>query len=402
MGRSESFGPGFRALYGGALVSNVGDGIRLAALPLLASSLTTSPFLIAAVTAAQYLAWLTFGPFGGALVDRGERRRTILTTQLWRGLLMAGLGLLVWSGHAQIWHVCVVAFAITVGEILVDPSTVALVPTLVDDANLDRANGRISSVEIVTNDFAGAPVGSALFAFAPWLPFLIDACSYLGSLLPFRGLPRQPRSSQRSGHGSPRLRTDAADGFRWLRRHRVLAPFTASQVIYYFGFAAGFSLLVVLVTDELEGSAVAFGVLLAIGAAGAFLGSLWGARVSASVGTRATLSGCVALQGATVAAVAIAPSVPVVAALWFLNGIPAGLQRPAARSMQQRLTPNHLLGRVNVTVRIFTRGVIVFGALAAGALATATNARWSFAAGGAIQLAAAVAMWTVLARLNER
>ncbi len=402
MGTADSLGPGFRALYRGSLISNIGDGIRLAALPLLASALTTSPLLVASVTAAQYLAWLSFGPFGGAVVDRSERRRIILTTQLWRGLLMAGLGLLVWSDHAQVWHVCIVAFAITVGEILVDPSTVALVPKLVDDVDLDRANGRISTVEIVTNDFAGAPIGSVLFAFAPWLPFLIDACSYFGSLLPFRRLPRERHEARDSGHPVLRLRTEAADGFRWLRRHRVLGPFTISQVIYYFGFAAGYSLLVVLVTYELEGSAVAFGVVLAIGACGAFLGSLFGARVSSILGTRSTLSGCVVLQGATLAAMAIAPSVPVVAALWFLNGIPAGLQRPAARSMQQRLTPNHLLGRVNATSRIFTRGIIVFGALAAGALATASNVRWSFAVGGAIEVVGAAVMWSVLARLSER
>jgi len=314
---------------------------------------------------------------------------------------MAGLGLLVWSGNAQIWHLCVVAFAIQVGEILVDPSTVALVPTLVDDVDLDRANGRISSVEIVANEFAGPPFGSIVFAFAPWLPFLINALSYLGSLLPFRGLPRRPDSDEALDPRSSRLRSDAADGFRWLRQHRVLAPFTVAQVIYYFGFAAGYSLLVVVVTDDLDGSGAAFGLLLAIGAAGGFLGTLLGARVAAAIGTRATLSGCVALQGTTLAAVAIAPSLPVVAALWFLNGIPAGLQRPVARSMQQRLTPNHLLGRINVTTRIFTRGIIVFGALAAGALATATDVGWSFAAGGAIQLIAAAVMWPVLARLRE-
>ncbi len=74
----------------------------------------------------------------GALVDRSDRRRTILATQAWRGVVMGGLALLVWSGHAEIWHVCVVASAITLGEILVDPSTVALVPTLVDNADLDR------------------------------------------------------------------------------------------------------------------------------------------------------------------------------------------------------------------------------------------------------------------------
>lgn len=352
------------------------------------------------MTAAQYLPWLTFGPFGGALVDRWERWRTILTTQAWRGLVMASLAVLVWADHAEIWHVRVVAFLIALGEILVDPSTVALVPTLVDDVDLERANGRIAGVEIITNDFAGAPVGSGLFAFAPCLPFLIDGVSYLGSLLPFGRLPRQPRRGSRAGAPTRTISVDAADGFRWLRRHPALGPFTMAQVVYYFGFAAGHSLLVVLVTDELEASAVAFGSLLASGAAGAFLGALSGARISSAVGARAALAGSVAVQGATLVGVAAAGLLPVVAALWFLNGMPAGVQRPVARGMQQRLTPNHLLGRVNVTARIFTRGTIVIGALGAGALATASGVRWSLAARGIIQLVAAAVMWSVLARLS--
>ena len=396
MGAGTSLGPGFRALWAGALVSNVGDGIRLAALPLLATTLTSSPFLVATVTAAQYLPWLTFGPFGGALVDRWDRRRTILTTQAWRGLVMVALALVVGSGHAEIWHVCVVAFLITLGEILVDPSTFALVPTLVDDADLERANGSIARAEIVTNDFAGGPVGSTLFAFAPWLPFLVDGASYLGSRLPFSRLPRRPDRPAPAEGTAPTVRADAAEGFRWLRRHPVLGPFTAAQVVHYFGFAASFSLLVVLVTDELDASAPAFGVLLAFGAAGAFLGSTSCGRISSAVGVRATLAGAVALQGATLLAVAAAGSLPVVAALWFLNGIPAGVQRPVAQSMAQRLTPDRLLGRVNVTGRIFTRGTIVVGALFAGALAAATSVRWSFAVGGISQLVAGAAIWVVL------
>lgn len=399
-GTKTPLGPGFRALYAGALVSNIGDGIRLAALPLLAASLTSSPLLIATVTAAQALPWLTFGPFGGALVDRWERRQTILTTQMWRGLVMAGLAVLVWSDHAEVWHICVVAFVITAGEILVDPSTVALVPTLVDDGGLDRANGRVTSVEIVTNDFAGGPVGSILFAFAPWLPFVIDAASYLGSILPFSKLPRQVRPPPPANLPVPTVRADAAEGFRWLRHHPVLGPLTLAYVIYYFGFAASYSLLVVLVTDTLAASAAAFGILLATGAAGASLGTLIGARIASTIGTRMILTGSVALQGVALMAVAAAPSLPVVAALWFLNGIPAGVQRPVSRSLQQRLTPNHLLGRINVTSRIFTRGIIVIGALAAGTLATVTSVRWAFTAGGITQLAAATITWAALARLS--
>jgi MFS family permease len=397
MGTSGSLGSGFRALWFGSLVSNMGDGIRLAALPLLATSLTSSPLLISVVAAAQYLPWAVFAPVGGALVDRWDRRRTILVTQVWRGLVMAGLGALVWTGVAEIWHVCVVAFVITVGEILVDPSTVALVPTLVEDSDLDRANGQIASVEIVTNDFAGGPVGAAVFGLAPWLPFLLDGATYVGSLLPFGRLPKTLRAPV-ARDDAQSVTAEAAEGFRWLRQHPVLGPFTAAQVVNYFGFAAGFSLLVVLVTDELESSSFAFGLILATGAAGAFVGSLIGSRVSAIVSARASLAGAVALQGATLAVAAATRSVPALAVVWFFNGLPAGVQRPIARTMQQRLTPNHLLGRVNVTSRIFTRGVIVLGALCAGVIAVRSGVRWSFVVGGVSQLVAAAMVWNALGR----
>lgn len=401
METKRSLGSGFRALLLGSLVSNIGDGIRLAALPLLAASLSSSPLLIASVTAAQYLPWVTFGPVGGALVDRWDRRRTIVVTQTWRGLVAGGLAALVWTESAEVWHVCVVAFVITVGEILVDPSTVALIPTLVDDEGLDEANGRLSSVEIVTNDFAGGPVGAGLFAFAPWLPFVIDGVSYLGSTLPFSRLPRTTARSKRTTDASTSsLRDEAIEGFRWLREHAVLGPLTVAQIVYYFGVATSLSLLVVMVTDELASSGTAFGIVLALAAVGAFIGTRLGAPLAARFGPRRSLTGAVLVQAITLGAAAAAPSIVVLAVLWFVNGIPAGAQRPIARSLQQRLTPNELLGRINVTSRIFTRGVIVVGALVAGALGSVSGVRTSFAVGGVVQLIASAMMWSALGRLS--
>jgi MFS family permease len=139
-------------------VTNLGDGLRLTALPLLATTLTSSPLLISGITAAQFLPWATFAPFGGVIVDRSDRRRLIMATQAWRSAVMAVLAVATLTNAVQIWHLFVVAFIITVGEILVDPSVVATVPTLVTPADLDRANSRISTVEIVTNDFAGGPI----------------------------------------------------------------------------------------------------------------------------------------------------------------------------------------------------------------------------------------------------
>lgn len=406
--RDRPLGRGFDALFRGSLVSNTGDGIRLAALPLLAASTTSSPLLISAVTAAQYLPWATFAPLGGVLVDRRDRRRTILVTQAWRGLLMAGLALLVASGLVEIWHLCVVAFLVTAGEIMVDPSIVALVPTVVADEDLDRANGRIAGAEIVTNDFAGGPLGAAAHGWVPWLPFALDAVSYLGSVVPFRRLPPSPPAAAGRADPDPddvsatatptTRREEAAEGFAWLRAHPVLGPFTLAQVVYYLGASAGFSLLVVLVTIELDAPDLWFGAILATGAAGAVLGSLTGGRIAATIGVRATLAGAVLAQGVTVAAAALTGSTILLAALWFLNGFPAGAQRPIARGMQQRLTPNRLLGRVNITARIFTRGVIVVGALGAGALATATDVRVALVVGGLVQVVAAALVWWALTR----
>lgn len=397
----RSLGSGFGGLFNGSLITNTGDGIRLAALPLLAADLTSSPLLISAVTAAQYLPWATFAPLGGALVDRWDRRRTILVMQAWRGVVLIALSALVLLDLVAIWQLCLVAFLVTVGEILVDPSIVALVPALVEDEDLDSANGRIAAAEIVTNDFAGGPVGAALFGLAPWLPFVVDGTSYLASLLPFRRVP--PRTLRAGPHSDDpvpvrSVLTEAKEGFVWLWHHPLLGPFTAAQVLYYFGFSSGLSLLVVLVTIEADAPPLAFGGVLAAGAVGAVIGSLLGSRIAGVIGRRATLAGAVLLQGLALLAMAAADSVPQFLVLWFLGGVPSGVQRPVARAMQQRLTPNHLLGRVNVTARIFTRGVIIVGALAGGALATVVGVRWSFVGGGTTACLAGVAVWLALGR----
>lgn len=393
-------GSGFRALFLGSLVSNTGDGIRLAALPLLAADLTSSPVLVSAVTAAQYLPWVSVAPLGGALVDRHDRRRMILTTQAWRGVVMLVLACSVAGDVVAIWQLCVVAFLITAGEILVDPSVVALVPTLVTDEQLDIANGRIASVEIVTNDFAGGPAGATAFGFAPWLPFVLDGGSYLASLVLFRRLPSelagelpahddQSRDDVRPAEQST-LVADAAEGFRFLRRHPVLWPITVATTVYYLGAATGFSLLVLLVRDSAGGPAWSFGAVLACGAVGAFVGTRIGGRVSQRFGTRATLATATCVEGLALAAMALSTSVVVLAVIWSLGGVPAGVRIPVARSVQQRLTPNRLLGRVNVSARMLTRGVIVLGAIGSGALAAALGVRAAFAVGGAVEVIAAL------------
>ncbi|MDY7105007.1 MAG: MFS transporter [Actinomycetota bacterium] len=217
----RSLGPAFGALWAGTGISNLGDGMRLAALPLLAVAITDSPALVAGVTTAQRVPWLVFGPVGGALVDRWRRRETILVVQGLRAALLVGFTIVVATGRAEIWQLYVVTALVTAGEILVDPAIGALVPTVVEPERLDAANSRISGTEIVTNEFVGAPVGAALFAIAPWAPFAADAATYGLSTAPLARVERRPasRSDTRpaSGPTSPRAPAGSPATTRWVR-----------------------------------------------------------------------------------------------------------------------------------------------------------------------------------------
>ena len=140
-------------------VSNLGDGIRLGALPLLVTSITREPIAVATVTALTMLPWVVFGAVGGAIVDRTDRRRLIVRAQFARGLVMAALATAVALDRHELWMIYVAAFVVGLGEVLVDSAAQAAVPQLAgDDPDmLELANARLNTALLVTNEVVGAP-----------------------------------------------------------------------------------------------------------------------------------------------------------------------------------------------------------------------------------------------------
>lgn len=388
----DSLGGAFSSLLVATFITNLGDGLRLAALPLLAATLTTSPLLIGGLTAAQFLPWLTFGPFGGVIVDRSDRRRLIMITQIWRSALMALLGIAVLTDFVQIWQLFIVAFLITLGEILVDPSVVATVPKLVARDDLDRANGRITTIELVTNNFAGGPIGAATFAIAPWLPLLLNSLSYVGSVVPFRHLP-PTRSQPIDGAARPADRAALGDGLRWLEQHSFLGPLTVAMAVYHVGTGGALGLLVLLVTDVLDASGLAFGVVLAAAAVGATVASLFASRLTAAFTRRTVMAAGAATAACSVLAASAATSEWQLVAAWTINGAANGTMLAIGRGFIQRHTPNDRLGRTAIASRTITRTSFVIGALLAGAVADSTSVRWSFVVAGLFHLVGAVLLW---------
>ncbi len=393
--RPQSSTSAFNAILVAAVITNSGDGLRLVALPLLAASLTESPFVVGALTAAQYLPWTTFAPFGGVIVDRSDRRRLIMVTQAWRFLAMAVLGCLVLLDLVQVWQLFVVAFLITAGEILVDPSVVATVPTLVPRKDLDKANGRITSVEVVANEFAGGPIGGAAFGLAHSLPFLLNAATYLASVVPFSKLP--PLRPEHAAAGGPRsIRAEMGDGIRWIANHRFLRSITIAIAVFHLGTAGAVGQLVLLTTAILGASGFVFGVVTSMAAVGATLAGLVSPRLVDRFSRRTVMSVAAVVAAASLAAAGQATELWHLLVIWAVNGAAAGTLLSIGRGFVQRHTPNDRLGRTAVAARTISRSSFVVSGLLIGAVAELVTIRWSFAVAGGLQLLGALLLWSSL------
>src|SRR5262245_45461573 len=173
----------FRLLWAATGVSNLGDGIRQAALPLAAVSITHDPRLVAGVAVAERLPWLLLILPGGVLADRLDRRRLRVTLDIVRAVAMGGFAILAVTGSLEIWLVYLLAIVLSSAESIVDSSSMALVPALVSDTELERAASVLTSTELVANDLVGPPLGGLLFAAAIAVPFATDSLSFLVAAL---------------------------------------------------------------------------------------------------------------------------------------------------------------------------------------------------------------------------
>ena len=136
-------GRGFTRLWAAVGVSNLGDGVASAALPLLAAALTRDAALVAGLAIAQRLPWLLVALPAGVIVDRSDRRSLMWRTDAFRGLALAAFGLLVALDQGSLALLYGLAFALGVAETLFDTAYRSLLPSLVAGEELERANARL-------------------------------------------------------------------------------------------------------------------------------------------------------------------------------------------------------------------------------------------------------------------
>lgn len=359
-------GSDFRRLWAAAAVSNLGDGVRLAALPLLAAAITRDPVLVAGLTVALRLPWFVFAIPAGELADRFDRRRLMIGASAAQGLVIAvfGVALAVRGGSLPLLYA--VAFLLGVGEVTFDTVAQTLVPSTVARDDLDRANGRLIATERVCNELAGPPIGSALFAVLVAAPFLLDAVTFALAAVLLATMTGRTRAPMAPGpHPHPRV----LDGIRWVAGDRLFRALTGLGIVINLVSGAVTSILVLYALEDLGIGEVGYGVFLAVLAVGGLAGAVVTPRLRARFGAGRVIVSAAVVQGAGYAVAAFATSTAVAAvALAVVQGAFFGTL-VVFFALRQAAVPDRLLGRVTAAMRLVAAGVLPLGAAAGGLIA---------------------------------
>ncbi|MEY4606182.1 MAG: MFS transporter [Ilumatobacteraceae bacterium] len=366
-------------LLSASSVSNVGDGVLVGALPLLAARATDSELSVGLMSAFFTLPWLFLSLPAGAVVDRANPRRVMVLADLSRAALVAGLAVAAATTEVDVWMLWVLALGLGVGEVFFDSASQAIVPLVVDGDRLERANGWRFSAELVGNTFIGMPLGSILFAAAVWLPFGIDAASFAVAALLVATLPSRRRASE-SQHdteepGQTSIASEIADGLRWLRSHGLLRDLAIALAVANLAFAMVESTFVLYLTREIGIDERLFGVTVAVMGIGGTVAGLVAGRVVDGIGRRWTIVAVATLPVLVMALLAGATDPWIVVGLVTAQAMLVTVWSVTSLSLRQQLVPEHLFGRVNGVYRWLSWGAMPVGAVAGGAIAQATSLR---------------------------
>lgn len=373
----------YRLWFTGQMVSLAGTWMQSIAQAWLVLELTGSGTLLGLVTALQFLPTLVAGPIAGVLVDRIPARRVLLVTQATGGLMALTLGLLTVTGLVQLWMVFLVAFLFGCSVAVDMPARQRFVVELVGPDDLPNAV-TLNSVIVNAARVVGPGIGGVVIATAGVAPcFLLNAVSYgavLVALLAMR--PAEFHRQERAARGRGQL----AQGLRYVRRTPTLfVPLVMMAVIGMLTYEFPVTLPLLARVDFAGGPEV-FGSMTAAMGAGAVVGGL---ATASRRPTDRRLIGSALAFGASVLALAAAPTLPVAMAVLPVVGATSVVFIATANSTLQLRTRPAFRGRVMALYGVAFIGSTPLGGPLVGFVGEHVGARVALAGGGVAALLAA-------------
>jgi len=365
-------GPAFNRLWAGSIISNLADGVLIAAAPLLAITLTDSTVLISVIGAMVMLPWLLFAMPIGVMVDRVDRRFILAGSNAIRSAVIGIMALGIATGHVTIYWLIISAFVIGVCEVATDTTAQSLIPQILDEQHYEKGNSRLQISETVIQGFIGSPLSGFLYALAIWLPFFINSIGYAVATLLALSIPIQYLQDVRlesANEKKPHFIEDIKFGIKYLYDHKVLRRLVITTASIGVCYSAATATMVLFIIKELDLAPRYFGVILTIQGLGALLGAIVAPKASKRFGRSIMMTLGITGSSVLILIQGFSPNIYIFVALATLGGFSIAQWNILLMATYQTIIPKELYGRIHGTRRTLVWGLMPIGSLVGGVLA---------------------------------
>lgn len=404
MTQSVPLGHDFSRIWSASLITNLVDGVLRLAAPLLAVSLTEDPILIGALSALGLLPWLFFAIPIGAIVDRVDRRKALVLGNSLRAVIALFIAFAVSQGFINIWLLLISVFFFGICEVLVDTTSQAVLPQILDKSNYERGNSRLQISEVIVSQFAGAPLSGLLYAVSIALPFFFSTTGFILAgllilLFPFERAINVRKEGD-AGQAKLGLKGDIKFALNYLYQDKQIFSIVVITTLLGFFYSLSNAIAPLFILKELNVSPALFGVVLAIQGIGALAGSIAAPMVSKYLGRGKALAINVFFASLLVIFIGLSPNAYFFVAVSVLVGFTISVWNILLMSLYQSLIPPELYGRIHGARRTIVWGLMPIGALLGGVIARG-GLRLPFLIGGSIATLIAFFSYKHIKRIGD-
>ncbi|MGE5553342.1 MAG: MFS transporter [Betaproteobacteria bacterium] len=379
---------GFRLLLCGQAASVLGDFFGVAAQSVLVYRLTGSKVAMGTMWLCHLLPMVLFRLVSGPLLDRADRRRLLLAAELTRAFVFGAPALLYALRLLQIWHLFAFSFVTGVADAVFWPVLMAVVPELVPEPRLARANALLEGSRNVMSLLGPAAGAAFIQAFGPGPALVLDSLSFVASALSVY-LVRTPGRPPAALEDARPFLTRLGEGYGFFRVHPELLWLAGALALANAGEAAATAQLLPYSTEQLGAGVTGMGLLQSAIASGAVLGTLAAGALGEITWRSLSLAGALVIMGLATAGLGLAHRLGGALPCAVLFGASGSFFNIVYVTLYQRLVPAHLRGRVFALRMVFSTSVMPLGAFLGGVAAEAWGLPSLYLATGLIPALAA-------------
>lgn len=372
--------PEFLKLWAGQTISLFGSQVGELALPLTAVLvLNASASEMGLLMAAERAPFLLLSLLAGVWVDRLRRRPVLIAADLGRAFLLASIPAAALLGLLRMEQLYLVGLLVGVCTVFFDVAYQSYLPSLVGREDLVEGNSKLSMTQSAAAMVGPGLAGALVQLVTAPLALAADALSFLVSALSLRWIHATEPAP--AADGRPRnIWAEVAEGLRLVLGSRLLRPIALCTGTFNLFSSLWSAVFLLFMTRDLGLAPALVGLIFGIGGVGFLVGAVLAGRIAQRFGVGPTIVGSTLLSGAVSIPIALVggptPLVLVVLVLsQALMGLGLVVYNVTQVSLRQAITPDHLLGRMNASVRFIIWGTMPIGALVGGLLGDAIDLR---------------------------